>query len=513
MVLLNALVMTCFMNWSRSTAVAAHDRKLRAGVIPHSVRFLLLFVCCGVACTLAVVKPILGLGIIAGVVGFCVVLYLFAATLSGKIESAILTWVLIFPLGYYFLSFPVEKSIITLDRMLPIAVLVAVGFSSRRRLELLPRALRPCAIAWISFLVVAAASLMYASDIRAPGRLFVDGFCLPAILGWLVIGYFRVEENAATLHILTSLMALYVACIGAAEMVLKEDLLPLPGGAIFFAGNLPRPNGPFWSNDSFALIGLTTFFLLLFLRNLLGVTCSFWQRVVHYVGLTASLAMALMPMFRSVVISLMVILLVATLSERRPSRRLAGFALLLTSVLAVSLVSVLAPETYEDRSKPENVYVRFAQQMQTWHVFSSHPIRGVGLGGFKDAVNGDTRYLAFYDNLRSVDTPHNTLGGILAETGILGFIPYVAAQVSLFLVFWRLRKRPDRNAQLAWTYFLYIFLGYWINGMTEQIGYEGDVNLWYIFSIAVLYKYSMAEKGVSPELVETSKETLQEFAI
>src|ERR1700751_239929 len=110
------------MDWSRSSRVAAHDPTLTASVIPDSVRFLLLFVCCGVACALAVVKPLLGLSIIVGVVGSCVVLYLFAATLSGKVEPAILTWVLIFPLGHYFLSFPVEKSIITLDRILPIVL-------------------------------------------------------------------------------------------------------------------------------------------------------------------------------------------------------------------------------------------------------------------------------------------------------------------------------------------------------------------------------------------------------
>lgn len=499
------------MNRSRSAAVAAHDLQVRARVIPDSVRFRLLFVCCGVACTLAVVKPILGLGIIAGVVGICVVLYLFAATLSGKIDPTILTWVLIFPLGYYFLSFPREKSIITLDRMLPVVLLLAIGFASRDRSKPWLPALRPCAIAWIAFLAVAAVSLIYARNIQVSGRLLVEGFLLPPILGWLVISYFRVEENAATLHLLTSLMSLYVCCIGAAEMVLKQDLLPLPGGTITFAGPLVRPNGPFWSNDSFALIGLTTFFLLLFLRNLLGQSLSFLQRVVHYVGVTASLAMALMPMFRSVVISLLVILLVATLSARRPSRRLAGFALLLLSISAVLVISILAPDMYEDRSRPDNVYGRLAEQMQTWRLFASHPILGVGIGRFTEVAKEDTGYLSFYEGVRSVDSPHNNLGGILAETGILGFIPYVTAQVTLFLAFWRLRKQPKRNAQLAWTYFLYIFLGYWINGMALESGYSSDLNLWYIFSIVVLYKFSMTENA-SAELACPGEDTAQEFA-
>ena len=124
-------------------------------------------------------------------------------------------------------------------------------------------------------------------------------------------------------------------------------------------------------------------------------------------------------------------------------------------------------------------------------------------------MNGDTRYLAFYGGIRSVDSPHNNLGGILAETGILGFIPYVTAQVALFLAFWRLRKQPERRTQLAWTYFLYIFLGYWINGMSLGSGYSSDLNLWFIFSIALLYKFSVSEKTGSTELVEMSRRTAQ----
>ena len=503
------------MNWSPGTAVVAHDLRPAARSALNSARFWLLFVSCGVACALLVVKPIFGLSIAVIGVASYLVLYLFVAILNGKIEPLIGTWVLIFPLGNYFLSFPREKSIITLDRVLPVALLLTIGFASRAKSEPLPRALRPCVIAWIAFLVFAAASLMYASNIFVSGKLLVDGFCLPAILGWLVIRNFQVEENAATLHILTSLMSLYVAWIGAAEMVLKQDLLPLPGSGnrLDFAGNLPRPNGPFSTNDALALIGMITLFLLLFFRNLLGENFPFWRRVVHYIGVTSSLAMALMPMFRSVGISLMVILLIATLSTRKPSRRLAGFALFLLCFSMVSLVSILAPDAYADRSRSGNVYGRLAEQMQTWHVFASHPLLGVGLGRFGDVVIGDSKYLAFYNGVQSVDSPHNNLGGILAETGILGFIPYVTAQTTLFLAFWRLRKQPKRNARLAWIYFLYIFLSYWISGMSLLSGYGSELNLWFIFAVAILYKYSITDKAVSAELVETSRKAVQEYRI
>jgi O-antigen ligase len=478
---------------------------------PESIGFWWLFSAVGVVCALLVVQPILGLSLMGAIIGVCLIAFLFVAISSGKVEPIILTWVLIFPLGYYYLSFPRQRAIITLDRMLPIALVLAIALAPRNESKRLPRDLWPCGIAWTAFLVFAAVSITNATDVLTSVRMLVDSFFLPAILGWLVIRNFEVTEKAAMLHLLTSVMCLYVACIGAAEMVLKQDLLPLPGAELTFAGSLPRPNGPFANNDAFAVIGFVAFFMLLFLRNLLRAQLSLGRRIVHYVGLAASLAMTLMPMWRSLGIALVIVLLIATLSTRIPSRRLMGFALLLLCFLAVLLVGILAPDTYNDRSDPANVYGRLAQQLQTWRVFSSHPVFGVGLGCFHDVVNQDTGYFALYNHVRSVDWPHNNLGGILAETGILGFIPYVTAQVMIFLVFWRMRKNPHRNPQLAWTYFLYMFLGYWIHGLGESSGYLSDLNLWYIFAVSVLYKFSMTENA-SSELACTGEETEQEFA-
>jgi hypothetical protein len=50
----------------------------------------------------------------------------------------------------------------------------------------------------------------------------------------------------------------------------------------------------------------------------------------------------------------------------------------------------------------------------------------------------------------------------------------------------------------VWTYFLYIFLSYWVNGMTLASGYNSDLNLWFILAVATLYKYSI-EDDVSRE--------------
>ena len=451
-----------------------------------------------VVCTVLIVKPAVGLTAVGMGIAFFALPYTVASILRGRVEALILNWVLLFPLGYYFVAFPLEKSIVTLDRLLPMALLLGMALAPYESCERVPVPLRNCAVAWGIFALVAGLSVLHAGDALRSGRRLVDSFYLPAILGWAVIRNLRVRRHLASLHTVVGLMAVYVSVLGVAEVVLGKDLLPLPGSSIVLAGSLPRPNGPFYTNDSFALIGLIAFFLLLFLRNALGEDVSVWRKALHKAGCAASLAMALMPLFRSVLVTLVLILLLRILWTRKPSHRIAGFALLLICVAGASLIIVLAPEAYEDRVRPDNFYVRLAEQVQTLQLFRSHPILGVGLGNFTEAVEGNTNYMAFYNGVQSIDSPHNNLGGILSETGLVGFAPYVTAQILLVMAFWKIRRRDVADAKLVWTYFIFIFLTYWVNGMTLASGYNSDLNLWFIFTISVLYKFAITENEVLP---------------
>lgn len=485
------------MNWF-STVSAVNDSGLRSERKPATIGFWLAFAACAFACALSILKPILGLGLIGIVVGIGVVVYLLATVLSGTVGPTILTWVLIFPLGYYFLSFPRERSIITLDRVLVIVLLLATGFASQRKSDPLPPPLRRCAIAWLVFLLSAAASLIHTSNLIVSAKLLIDSFCLPALLGWCVLRTFDIRRYATALHTVACVMAFYAMCIGVAEEIVKEDLLPLPGSGIGFAGSLTRPNGPFSTPDSLALIGAITFFLLLFLRSTMKEPLPLWRTLLHGTGVFASLAMALMPMFRAVYIGLLVPLLVETWMTRNVRRKMAGVALLMICAITVMLVSVFAPDTFEDRSQPGNIYSRMAQQRQTLQVFLAHPVLGVGLGQFTDTVQGDTRYLASYQGIGAPESPHNNLGQIATETGLLGFVPYIISQIYLIITFRNASQRRSRDSQIVWKSFLYLFLCCFIQGMTASSSFNSDVSLSYIFAISIFYKYYMTEPPPPP---------------
>lgn len=128
-------------------------------------------------------------------------------------------------------------------------------------------------------------------------------------------------------------------------------------------------------------------------------------------------------------------------------------------------------------------------------MFMDHPLNGVGLNNFYYEASVKGKYRAFYADIESVDYPHNNFGAVLAETGLTGFVPYFVSQVLLVVAFWKIYRSHLPESKLIWTTFLYIFLGYGINGMSLASGYYSDLNLWYLLVIAILMKFAVSQNS------------------
>ena len=56
---------------------------------------------------------------------------------------------------------------------------------------------------------------------------------------------------------------------------------------------------------------------------------------------------------------------------------------------------------------------------------------------------------------------------------------------------------------MVWKYFVFVFLSYWVTGMSEASAYYGDLNMWFVLAVALLYNYgssgtaSQVEYGVA----------------
>lgn len=446
----------------------------------------------------------------ATVIGCLTAIVVVASSLHGRVDGFVLAWVLLFPLGYYFLTFPRERSLFTLDRALLGLLLGAVLFGSQSLRTPISRTLKNSAIAWALFLLTTLIGLRMTSNPLGNTKQLVDVFVLPGILAWYLIRTFEVRKHLATIHWLTCVMSIYVAGIGLAELVTGQDLLAFPTGIFLVEETgFTRVNGPFATNNSFGLIGLISFCFLLFLRRAIHDRMPFWQRFLHAAGVTASLTIAILPMFRSILITLALIILFELYSSKRTGARAVMVALILLGALGGLALKKLAPEVFEYRvSDPSDVYARVAQQRQTLQLFASHPLEGVGWGNYMDVASNFSE--TSYNGVDSVGSAHNTLGAILAETGLLGTLPFVTSQVLMFLAFWRLRRWGTCDAMLASICFLYIFASYWITGVNLTSGYYSDINMWYLFAAAVIFKFAITEphKTVSPHRREVERLSL-----
>jgi len=447
-----------------------------------------------VAGVLLVFVPKVWIGAALGaVVAGAIVLFTVAEAIRGRGDWLVLIWVLIFPLGYYYLTFPSERSIFTLDRAVIGVLIVALAFRTGGLGMPLPQEITQAGIAWTVFVVAVLLSLRQAENPLGKIKELLDVFVFPGVLAWYVIRNVSLRRHLSRLHGLTCLMGIYVAGIGVVEFETGQDLMPAHSGVFLVeATGLNRVNGPFATNNSFALIGLVTLLFLVFLRRSIANQMPGWQRILHWGGISAALATAVMPLFRSVLITMALIVLLEFYKTKKASLRFLVLAVLIGGMVVLLWFKKTAPDIFEYRvTNPSDIYARIAQQKQTLEMFLANPINGVGWGNYIDAAYSFSD--VSYKNVYSVGSAHNTLGALLAETGALGFMPFMAAQFLLVRFFWRLRRHGTRDTVLASNFCAYVFLAYWITGMSLTSGYYSDLNMWYMFVVAVLCKYALTD--------------------
>ena len=372
--------------------------------------------------------------------------------------------------------------------------IICLGFgvmflARRSTISPTPKELRRTGLACLAFFAVAAFTLTQTRDVLNAARTLVDSFLVPLCFGWLIIARFNVRRHLATLHTSICIASVFCATVAAGEIVTGVDLMPTGGSQLYFAGSIARANGPFASDDKLAVIGGVCLFFLLFLRAALGSTVSTARRIIHVFGVTAAIGMALMPQFRSMMITLTLVLIIDTFLEHRPSQRAWRVTLLAALIGLVLTIRTAVPDAFEDRSDSGNFYGRVAEYGQSFLVFKDHPLLGVGYNNFNNAVAGISEYRTSFEGVGSLDWPHSNLSAVLVETGILGFIPWAMMHIFLLKALWRLRY-VSASGRMVWKYVLYMMLSYWLTGLTEASGTE-PLNTVYLFAILVCYKYAL----------------------
>lgn len=97
---------------------------------------LILLIFLGVA-IVGAVAPVWAGWLLAGMLACVVTMFGVGMLVHGEVDLFVIGWIFLFPAGYYWLSFPLEKPVFTLDRFI-----VAGWLGARERTVLIEQQLR-----------------------------------------------------------------------------------------------------------------------------------------------------------------------------------------------------------------------------------------------------------------------------------------------------------------------------------------------------------------------------------
>jgi O-Antigen ligase len=439
---------------------------------------------------LCVVLPLAPIKVgVAIILGWTALLWVAIGFARDQFHWFALTWVAIYPYCYYFLSYPAERSIFTVDRAFIVLLLIQMFVVSRHAVTIpLPRDVWISGYLWGLYLLICILSIggHNPSEVLPSYRLLVDGMLMPAIFGLYAMRYFPLLENFQKLHVSFCILGIGLCISGLIELTTGTDILPWNGADPAFTDtHVRRADGPFELPVILSVVAILVFFLIVYLRRLMPRRISAWRALLHRIGAIASLAAALIPLDRGLIVALVPIAIVDSFSRNRLLSRRIWATLFGIILLGAVTALMLNPRLFDDRvARPDNVYQRLAQDRETLQVVREYPLFGVGFNLYHDFTSRDPRYLSRWKGIESMNFPHNAMMTVLSEEGIVGLLFYVSAQAFLIRAMWRIREAYPPG----WLVFLYCVLIYVIIGIDYATVYYSDVNMIYIFALGVLYQ-------------------------
>jgi O-antigen ligase len=93
------------------------------------------------------------------------------------------------------------------------------------------------------------------------------------------------------------------------------------------------------------------------------------------------------------------------------------------------------------------ISARLATYEQGLHLFATHPLFGIGVDQYNAVTSAESP--TFVHGIPSVPFPHSSYVGILAEQGIVGFLPFVVLSYAVWPLVRSLRRRSFGDRDLA----------------------------------------------------------------
>jgi O-antigen ligase len=335
-------------------------------------------------------------------------------------EAAVLAWPVV-ATGGYLLQYPHGHPVIKFDRIWILGLVAYVVLEVRR----IPRTRSTRILLFgLVWLVASYGIRAFATDssLSGPPQTWVDAILLPAVLfvaceRYCLRGAARGRALAASLAIAGGVLG----TIGIAERIFGFELATVTGGSVRFDAlvDATRISGPYPVPETYVLTLTTCLAATLYWIVSRPRHARYgWALALVGVQLTA-IALAL---FRAGWIA--AILVVIASAGIRPGRsgRMFGLITLVAIFAALATTQLEANPTVSTRvNDTENINGRLATYRQGLEIFQGSPVFGIGVNQY--LVVAQRRAPEIVNNVASVPYPHSSYVGLLAEQGVIGFLP------------------------------------------------------------------------------------------
>lgn len=433
----------------------------------------------------ALLSMVVGLSIVRGgissaiLIAACVGIAMLPVFLALGFR-ALPIWAVITPIAYPFLRYPPGRALVSFDRIWIVAMLAVVLLQVRQ-----PRRARESKVLTWAFvwLVVSYGlrSILTSNDRADAIEMWIEAIVLPAALFAVVRSWATDRSRVTAILGATAIAGVVISLLGIGEHVLGFELASRSGGQSRYDTviNLVRVSGPYSAPEPYALSLISCFAATLTWIQLRG-------RVAFLIGGSAAaiqLVAIFLSYFRAAWIAAAIVIIACVAVRPRRAARNAGMAALAIVLLYAAFAQVEQSSTVSERLSGtvanQNVSGRFAAYQQGLQVFKSSPFVGVGVGQYATAAISRASAVEV-GGVNALPEPHSSFVGLLAEQGVVGFLPLVAVMIATYFVLHRLGKRArSREEVLLYSAAGGASLGYIVMSLTLTMLIYGPSNAFY----------------------------------
>lgn len=263
---------------------------------------------------------------------------------------------------------------------------------------------------------------------------FFEGFIGPFILFMMARYYVRTWRSVDKIFNALLAMGFFLALIGIYEQITRVDLLnftplveDIPEGLTGLREEeyWVRSNGTFLTPESYGITLAMIFFIGLYKLK----TVRFAQgdplfRRSLLIGILIVLSGGIFcSMFRNIWLGVLAGLFVAVWA--RPGKKAGAISLIVVVFLSITLLGKLGGTFSSERFLlKETMYSRIGAYKIAFQAFRQNPLFGIGYNEFEQYAKNYQEDMAYMDVIAAKQA-HNTFLSVLAENGIIGFIPFI----------------------------------------------------------------------------------------